>query len=74
MEKDVLKELGMTNRSEVLIFLKMLWNEEITQCLKCGGTHKHLHKKAKKSNNDWKCPKYNAIYKTIEILYSLNEN
>lgn len=46
MEKDVLKELGMTNRSEVLIFLKMLWNEEITQCPKCGGTHKHLHKKA----------------------------
>lgn len=74
MEKDVLKELGMSNRNEVLIFLKKLWGEELTPCPKCGGTLEHLHKKAKKSNNDWKCPECNSIYKTINILYSLNEN
>lgn len=73
MEKDVLLELGMSDRSEAVTFLKRLWNAQPTPCPKCGGTLEFLHKKAKKSNCDWKCPDCGAVYKTICILDQLNE-
>ncbi len=73
MEKAVLKELQMNDRNEVVIFLKHLWAEEPTPCPKCGNTLEHLHKKAKKSNCDWKCSKCSSVYKTIRILDELNE-
>lgn len=31
----------------------------------------HLHKKAKKSNIDWKCPACGEIYRTINMLSEL---
>lgn len=73
MEKDVLQELGMAGRDEAMVFLKRLWCELPTPCPKCGATLEFLHKKAKRSNCDWKCPNCNAVYKTIAILNRLNE-
>lgn len=73
MEQEVLKELGMADRAEALAFLKRLWNEQSAACPQCGETLEHMHKKAKKSACDWKCPKCDAIYRTIRILDRLNE-
>ena len=68
MEQDILEELGMPDRNEALKFLKKLWNEQPVPCPQCGETLEFMHKKAKKSNCDWKCPGCGAIYKTIRIL------
>lgn len=48
----------------------MAWRDG---CLsKCkNGNLIHLHKKAKKSNNDWKCPQCGEIYRTITMLQEL---
>lgn len=73
MECEVLRALNMKDRTEVITFLKRLWNEQHTACLKCGAILIFMHKKAKKSNCDWKCPNCNTVYKTIHILNSLNE-
>ncbi len=73
MEKDVLAELHMKDREEAVRFLKQLWSEKATLCPKCGTMLEHLHKKAKKSNCDWKCSGCGAVYKTIHILDELNE-
>ncbi len=73
MEKDVLNELKFTSREEALIFLKNLWSEAPMPCPLCGGELDYLHKKAKKSNCDWKCLDCGHIYKTINILDTLNE-
>lgn len=73
MEKAVLLELGMSDRDEVVTFLKRLWTEQPTSCPKCGSTLAFMHKKAKKSNCDWKCPNCGMVYKTIDILNRLNE-
>ncbi len=73
LEHEVLQELNMKDRAEVVTFLKRLWNEQSTACPKCGEVLTLMHKKAKKSNCDWKCPSCNAVYKTIHILDSLNE-
>ncbi len=73
MENEVLKDLGMQDRNEVLVFLKKLWQEQPSTCPKCGGTLELLHKKAKKSNCDWKCPACGEVYKTLHILDKLNE-
>lgn len=73
MEKDVLKDLGMSSRDEVIRFLKSLWTEQPADCPKCGGKLDYMHKKAKKSNCDWKCTNCNKIYKTINILNKLND-
>lgn len=48
MERVYLQELNMTNREEVLTFLKRLWNEENTDCPICGSKLEWMHKKAKK--------------------------
>ena len=59
-------------REEELRFMKRLWREEPTVCPKCGGAElTYLHKKAKKSNNDWKCPSCGEIYRTIGMLMDL---
>lgn len=73
MERALLKELNMTTRKEVLIFLKKLWNQEKTNCPICGSELELLHKKAKKSACDWQCKKCNKVYKTIHLLDELNE-
>lgn len=55
--------------------MKKLWNGEEVICPKCGGAVLTLlHKKAKKSNNDWKCPACGEIFRTINMLYALPEN
>ena len=41
---------------EELAFLKTLWSGKPAACPKCGAEMVSLHKKAKKSNDDWKCP------------------
>ena len=59
-------------REEEVIFLKRLWSEQPTTCPKCGKAElTMLHKKAKKSNCDWKCPACGEIYRTINMLYDL---
>lgn len=73
MERVCLQELNMTNREEVLIFLKRLWNEENTDCPICGSKLEWLHKKAKKNNCDWQCRRCNKVYRTIHLLDELNE-
>lgn len=60
-------------REEELAFLKKLWQEEPVICPKCSGAPlEHLHKKAKKSNNDWKCSACGEIYRTIDILRKIS--
>ena len=73
MEKDVITRLNMRDREEVVKFLKSLWNETPQPCPLCGGALDFLHKKAKKSNNDWKCPACGEIYRTIGMLMELPE-
>ncbi len=73
MQRDVLKKLNMNSREEAVVFLKRLWSEQQTPCPKCGATLDFLHKKAKKSNCDWKCFSCDTIYRTIDILRELNE-
>ena len=59
-------------RAEEVAFLKRLWREEPTLCPKCGDAELVLlHKKAKKSNNDWKCPNCGEIYRTINMMMDL---
>ena len=59
-------------RDEELSFLKRLWKEEPTLCPKCQReTLVFLHKKAKKSNNDRKCPACGEIYRTINLFMDL---
>ena len=61
-----------STREEELAFLKRLWREEATVCPRCGGAElTYLHKKAKKSNNDWKCPACGEIYRTITLFMDL---
>ena len=59
-------------RDEELAFMKRLWRGVPTTCPKCGRAELVLlHKKAKKSNNDWKCPDCGEIYRTINMMYDL---
>lgn len=59
-------------RAEELAFLKRLWAGTPTVCPKCGGAELvRLHKKAKKSNNDWKCPACEEVYRTINLFCDL---
>ncbi len=61
-------------RDEEVAFLKKLWNEEKVICPACGkGELEHLHKKAKKSNTEWKCPDCGEIFRTINMLMELPE-
>lgn len=59
-------------RDDEVRLLKSLWSEQPTICPKCEKAELvHLHKKAKKSNNDWKCPECGEIYRTINMLKEL---
>lgn len=59
-------------REKEVTFLKRLWAEQPTPCPRCGEAQLvHLHKKAKKSSNDWKCPACGEIIRTINLLYEL---
>ena len=59
-------------RDEELAFMKKLWRKEPVICPKCNGaTLDYLHKKAKKSDCDWKCPACGEIYRTIGMLQNL---
>jgi len=60
------------NRETEVVLLKKLWNRESVTCPKCHkATLVHLHKKAKKSDCDWKCPECGEIYRTIHMLKDL---
>ena len=62
-------------RNDEVALLKDLWQERPTVCPKCGkGMLEHLHRKAKKSNCDWKCPKCGEIFRTIGMLKNLPDN
>lgn len=61
--------LYTSSDEEELILMKRMWNGEPVTCPECGEAQLvHLHKKAKKSNNDWKCPSCGEIYRTIKML------
>ena len=52
--------------------LKKLWTSQPGTCPKCGSAQlEHLHKKAKKSDCDWRCPACGEIYRTIKMLKEL---
>lgn len=52
--------------------LKRLWQGEEVVCPRCGeAILVHLHKKAKKSDCDFKCPRCGEIYRTINMLKEL---
>ena len=60
------------SREEEVALLKKLWREEEVLCPRCGGAVLvFLHKKAKKSNCDWKCPACGEVYRTIRMLQEL---
>lgn len=72
MERVQLAELPMHTRTEVLTFLKRLWHQETTDCPFCGKPLELLHRKAKKSDCDWKCTSCDKIFKTLYLLDELN--
>lgn len=60
------------SREEEVALLKKLWLKQPVTCPKCGGgTLEHLHKKAKKSDCEWKCPYCGEILRTIRMLKEL---
>ncbi|MCF2616024.1 hypothetical protein JQM68_02305 [Oscillibacter valericigenes] len=60
------------SRDTEIALMKKLWRGEKAVCPKCGkGTLVHLHRKAKKSACDWKCPSCGEIYRTITMLKRL---
>ncbi len=64
----------MKTREEEVIFLKRLWTEKPTPCPVCGHEFlEHLHKKAKKSDTEWKCQNCGEIFRTINMLKELPE-
>lgn len=73
VEKEILIRYKMKNRDEMVRFLKSLWAEKPEPCPFCGGNLDYLHKKAKKSNNDWICRSCSARFDAAKILYELND-
>ena len=62
------------SRESEVVLLKKLWTSQPVTCPKCGGaTLESLHKKAKKSDCEWKCPACGNIYRTIRMLKELPE-
>lgn len=63
------------SRENEVRLLKQLWAGLPTMCPKCRQAELvHLHKKAKKSNTDWKCPACGEIYRTINMLTELPDS
>lgn len=73
MERMKLKELNMKSRTEVLVFLKKLWNNEEVNCPLCDNKLELLHLKAKKDNCDYQCKNCNKKILTIHLLDELND-
>ena len=74
LQKEVQWMMIHNTREEELAFLKRLWQELPTLCPCCGKSElTYLHKKAKKSNNDWKCPACGEIFRTINMMMDLPE-
>ena len=66
------REMYTDSREEELRFLKKLWAAQPAQCPKCGQVQLgYLHKGAKKSDCDWKCPACGEIYRTIRMFMEL---
>lgn len=64
--------MTMDSREDKFRFLKKLWTAQTVTCPKCGNAQlEHLHKKAKKSDCDWRCPACGEIYRTIRMLKEL---
>ena len=62
------------NRDEEVRLLKRLWTGRPVTCPKCGRAQLTvLHRKAKKSDCDWKCPACGEVYRTIRMLKELPE-
>ena len=60
------------NRQTEIQLLKKMWRAEPVLCPKCGEAELvHLHKKRKKSNDDWQCPACGEIYRTIRMFMEL---
>ena len=63
------------SRENEVRLLKQLWAGLPTMCPKCRQAELvHLHKKAKKSNIDWKSPASGEIYRTINMLTELPDS
>ena len=63
------------SRENEVRLLKQLWAGLPTMCPKCRQAELvHLHKKAKKSSIDWKCPACGEIYRTINMLTELPDS
>lgn len=59
-------------REDEVKLIKRLWSSQPTICPKCSNaTLEYLHKKAKRSDCDWKCPSCGEIYRTINMLKEL---
>ena len=59
-------------REEEVSFLKKLWTNQNVPCPRCGHEFlEHLHKKAKKSDTEWKCSQCGEIFRTINMLMDL---
>ena len=62
-------------REEEVTFLKKLWTNQPVRCPKCAKEDLVLlHRKAKKSNCEWKCPACGEVYRTIRMLKELPED
>ena len=62
----------MNSSDAEVSLLKKLWTSQPVTCPKCGGAQlEHLHKKAKKSDCDRRCPACGEIYRTIRMLKEL---
>lgn len=60
------------SRDSEVTLLKKLWTAQAVTCPKCNSaTLENLHKKAKKSDCEWKCPACGEIYRTIRMLKEL---
>ena len=73
MGKETLIKYKMNSRDEAVSFLKSLWTENPKPCPLCGGELDFLHKKAKKSNCDWRCTACGERYDTIKILRQIDD-
>lgn len=73
MRNNILDELHMSTRDEVVSFLKSLWSDNPMPCPVCGGKLDYMHKKAKKSSNDWKCTVCGKVYKAVNIFKELTD-
>ena len=63
-----------SSRETEVSLLKKLWTGQQVTCPVCGGAELvPLHRKAKKSSCDWKCPACGEIFRTIRMLKELPE-